>query len=247
MAGSDPSCHQATADLVALLDTLRKKGVITSPLTDEIVRKNLHWCKSCLKKPNSRKCLGWSGKFRGAAEIEIPATVKKNKVVARISGAFSFKRRTAPKKLDGWQPAPATEATFAIEVRKVIGNELYARHHIDLANPNQPGPVWHLQLGGLTADEHRSKVHEWLDVPRWPILPMDMVLVLELAIYNFRNEEWSELRGRNPWRHIVKRSERLMHSHYRERLTKYFNQQEAGDSWLAFQCNRARDWNPRPV
>ncbi len=150
------------------------------------------------------------------------------------------------KTWSGWQRAPVADATFPIELRKIANDELCARHHLDLANLDQPGPVWHLQLGGLAAGVQRHKELEWLDVPRWPALPMDMILVLELAIYNFRNSDWLELRKTNPWRDIVKRSEQLMHRRYLERLKEYWDRQEAGDSWLAYQCNQTSDWNLRP-
>lgn len=246
MAGADPDCRQAADDLIAILSVLREKGLITSPVSDESVQGSLVRCQPCRgKKPSSRKCQGWRGTFHETTAVEIPFTISKNEVVARVSGQFSFERGTPPKKLASWQSAPASRASFAIELRKVANNDLCARHHIDLANPSQAGPTWHVQLGGLTAGERRHRELEWLDVPRWPALPMDMVLILELAIYNFRHERWKELCTTNPWRAIVKRSEKLMHSHYLERLSKYWNQQEASHSWLAYQCNQMGDW-PRP-
>ena len=247
MAAPNPNCRQAADDLVAVLRTLRDRSLITSPISDEIVRKSLRLCQPCRgERPKSRKCRGWKGGFHAATAIEIPFAINRNDMVARVSGTFNFEQRTAPKNLTGWQRAPAASATFSIELRKVANDDLCARHHIDLANPNQRGPVWHLQLGGLSAGDRRHKELNWLKVPRWPALPMDMVLVLELAIYNFRNEHWVELRRTNPWRHIVKRSERLMHKHYFERLGEYCNQHEADDSWLAYQCNQTSGWDPRP-
>ena len=247
MADSDPHCRQAADDLIAILSILRERDVITSPVSDVSVHGSLTWCQPCRgKRPNSRKCQGWRGTFHETTAVEIPFTISRNEIVARISGHFSFERRTPPKRLAGWQSAPASSASFAIELRRVANNDLCARHHIDLANPSQAGPTWHVQLGGLATGERRHKELEWLDVPRWPALPMDMVLVLELAIYNFCHERWKELRATNPWRDIVKRSEELMHSHYLERLSKYRNQKEAGHSWLAYQCNQTSDW-PRPV
>lgn len=146
-----------------------------------------------------------------------------------------------------WQLAPAGKATYAIELRKAVDDVLCARQHLDLANPDQHGSVWHLQLGGLATGGLRHKELEWLDVPRWPALPMDMILVLELVIYNFHNEDWLELRRMNPWRRIVKNSELLMHRCYFERFREYCNRREADDSWLAYQCNRTSSWKPRPT
>ncbi len=248
MAVPDLNCRDAADDLVAILGALRRRGLITSPISDETVRNTLRQCQPCRgKRPNPRKCRGWRGSFRGNRAVVIPFTIGKNDVVATVGGEFSFERRTASKKLSDWQSAPAAHATFWIEIKKAVSDELCARHHIDLANPSQLGPVWHLQLGGLASGEQRHRELEWLDIPRWPTPPMDMVLVLELAIYNFRNEHWRNLRTSNPWRDIVKRSERLMHRHYLDLFNRYRNQQEAGDSWLAFQCNQTSNWDPRPA
>ncbi len=208
MAASDPNCRDAAEDLVAILRHLRELKLITSPVSDEHVTRSLRLCQPCRgKRPSPRKCRGWRGSFHEGSAVVIPFARDKNEVVATVSGKFSFERRTAPKKLTEWQLAPAASATFSIEIRKAVDDELCARHHIDLANPDQVGPVWHLQLGGLAAGDRRDRELEWLDVPRWPALPMDMILVLELAIYNFRNEYWRKLRASNPWRDIVKRSE----------------------------------------
>jgi hypothetical protein len=248
VSNSDPNCRQAAEDLVEILSVLHERDLIKSPISDDIVRSSLVSCQPCRgKKPKSRKCLGWAGSFHETTAIEIPFTIAKNGVVARVSGKFSFERRTASRKLAGWQFAPMASASFAIELRRAVNNDLCARHHIDLAELQQTGPVWHLQLGGLAAGEDRHKELGWLKVPRWPALPMDMILVLELAIYNFRHEVWLDLRETNPWRTIVKRSEDLMFDHYFKRLEGYRNQRDAGHSWLAHQCNLTSGWNPRPV
>ncbi len=247
MATPGPTCRQAADDLVAVLGTLRARGLTKSPISDETIRRCIVSCQPCRKgTATSRKCLGWRGNFNANTAVVIPFVIDRNELVATVTGEFSFEQRIAPKRMAGWQFAPTAKATYAIELRKVIGDDLCARHHIDLANPDQDGSVWHLQVGGLAAGDQRHRELRWLKVPRWPALPMDMVLVLELAIYNFRNEQWLELRKTNPWRDIVKRSEKIMHTHYFERFKEYYSRQEAGDSWLAFQCNRTSGWSPRP-
>ena len=74
---------------------------------------------------------------------------------------------------------------------------------------------------------------------------MDLILLLELAIYSFHHDSWAKLSATNPWRNIVKRSERLMLTHFRSRLDEYFQIGDAANSWLAHQCNRS-GWDPRP-
>lgn len=249
MADSAPSCRQAVDDLVAILDILSREEIITSPVSVEVVRTALSSCKSCRgQKPKPRKCCGWSGSFHGTTTIEMPFEVKGRYLVAKVGGKFNFKRRSTHgrRRLKDWQSAPIVDASFSIEISQATAADPEVRHHIDLANPDQHGPLWHLQMGGLSSSEARDKSLEWLDVPRWPVLPMDMILVLELATYNFQHEAWIELHEKNPWRDIIKRSERLMHQHYLDRLDIYRNRGDAGHSWLSYQCNRTSDWNPRP-
>ena len=243
MSGSNLHCRQAADDLVRILSELRRRELVKGPVSDETVRHALYQCQPCRGRGASRrKCLGWKGSFNQATAIEIPFEVEARHVTAKVSGFFDFRR---PKR-QNWQDLPAAAVTFSIELWEVTDSEPCARHHIDLANPSQAGPVWHLQMGGLASGEGRNKAHSWLKIPRWPTLPMDMILVLELAIYNFRHEAWVDLRTTNPWRDIIKRSEKLMHHHYVERLKDYCNRSEVGDSWLAYQCNQTSGWNPRP-
>jgi hypothetical protein len=245
-----PSCKQAEDDLVGALNALRQKRLIKSPLSDEQARKAISKCKPCSgERPNPRKCCGWTVKFSGLTAVEIaPFTLKGRTLNAKITGQLNFEQSIAPRDIEAWQASPASRASCAIEIWDATGRESapYSRHHIDLANHNQEGPVWHLQLGGLSSEKNVSKDFEWLDVPRWPSAPMDLILVLELSIYSFHHSAWNQLRVSNPWREIVKRSELLMLDQFRKRLNEYCSQREVSPSWLSFQCNRTSRWNPRP-
>ena len=205
----------------------------------DMVTRAFRKCSSCRSRRS--RCLGWRLQLRDATAIEFrDFEIDGRHVFARIQCDFSTTRADGGRHLHDWQPQPCSASTCAIEIFELT-NGLVGRHHHDLANPRQPGPVWHLQLGGA-GDDHR-----WLDVPRWPTVPMDPVLVIELAVYSFFNDTWNDLSSSNPWRRIIKNSEILLLPHYHMRLQEYMNQEGRADSWLAYQCNRRGGWDPRPA
>ena len=238
MAAQLPTCREAESNLTRILAELRSQGILKTPYQDTIALAFTR-CASC--RGRRTRCAGWRLSLTEATTIEFRTfEVKGRHVYARISGTFSTQRSHPARGLDNWRSQPCGISTCAIEILELPDSMLVERHHHDLAWSGQPGPVWHLQLGGASTD------NRWLNVPRWPSAPMDPVLVIELAVYSFYNDNWNELRSSNPWRRIIKRSEDLLLPHYGERLQAYRSQADRADSWLAYQCNVKSDWNPRP-
>ena len=238
MAERLPTCLEAEQNLVRILSELLARGIIKAPYEDR-VRRAFKGCQSCRGK--RKACRGWCLSLKGASAVEFrDFEIRGQRVFARLDGVFSTERST-PQDMDDWQLQPCGTSSCAIEVRELSEGKLVARHHHDLANRGQNGPVWHVQMGGAPARDHR------LDVPRWPIAPMDPVLVIELAVYCFFHDTWKSLRTSNPWRRIVKRSEDLLLPHYQMRLAEYRAQEDCADSWLAYQCNIDGAWEPRPA
>ena len=242
MAAESPTCHEAERNLAGILSELRFREIVKTPYQD-MVAGAFKKCPSCRKSRRRRnKCLGWHLRLEGRTAIEFrDFEVNGRRVFARVEGVFSTERSDSDRSLDGWRLQPCSISTCAIDVRILSNKKSVERHHHDLANPAQPGPVWHLQLGGARARDR------WLDIPRWPMAPMDPVLVIELAVYSFFNDTWKDLRSSNPWRTIIKRTEALLLPHYHDRLHKYLTQGTGIDSWLAHQCNIEGDWNLRPA
>lgn len=251
-------CQIVEEDLVRSVAELRSRYLVQPSLSNEALKRSFRRCTSCRRKPGNKKCLGWEFNLLGNNAIYLRQTqIGGRWVQAVVTGTFEFKRTSK----DIPRPVRASCALeiwrFSEEEGRIAEDAPYSRHHLDLANRGQPdsgvshdqlGPVWHLQLGGLHSRGGRMP-NEWLDVPRWPSLPMNFILVMELAIYSLFPEAWQDLRLRNPWRDIVKRSERLMITDYRERLCEYFEQHLRDEperaSWLSFQCNRTGGWDPR--
>jgi len=255
----DYHCHVVEEDLVRSVEELRRRNLVQPSLSNEVLKRSFRKCTSCSKRSASRKCSGWEFELFGNNAIHLRQTqVDGHWVQGVVTGTFEFKK--TPKD-DIPRPVRAICALeiwrFSEEEGRVAENTPYSRHHLDLANRSRPGtevsndqlgPVWHLQIGGRHSRAGRMP-NEWLDVPRWPSLPMNLILVMELAIYSLFPEAWQDLRMKNPWRDIIKRSEFLMMTDYRERLCEYFKQHSRDDperaSWLSFQCNRTGGWDPR--
>ena len=238
MASRPPTCREAEDNLVRMLSELRSRDIVKTPHQD-MVERAFKKCSSCQR--NRNQCMGWHLCLRDATAIEFQHfPIRGYYVFARLQGVFSTTRSKPARRLDRWQSEPCSISSCAIEVFELGSRELVGRHHHDLANPRQNGPLWHLQMGGAPVNNQR------LGVPRWPIAAMDPVLVIELAVYSFFNDAWGELRSTNPWKRIIKRSEELLLRHYYDRLHQYITRGTGIDSWLAHQCNIAGGWNPRP-
>lgn len=201
-------------------------------------------CKSCRRRRGGshRKCQGWRLSIWGKDAIVFnPVDIKGSSVKVRLEGNFSTVR--SPACRDDWSLTPMKECTVVIKLYDPTTDNLLCRQHLDLANPDQPGSVWHLQLGGINGDKQDIRVVAAL---RWPTIPMDFMLAVELCTYLFHFEAWNDVRKRSPWKDFVKASERLVIPHYIGLLNDYFNRNSRFTSWLAAQCNQQGELNPRP-
>lgn len=207
-------------------------------------------CKPCRNQKSGgvhRKCLGW---YFDASErrsvVFVPSSVNGgNETRVTLAGFFSTQRTKASSS--SWRRSPVASCSIAVEMTAADSDELLCRQHLDLGNidPLQPGPVWHLQLGGVGGGEDKQQLRSIAQL-RWPSLPIDFMLALELCLYSFHRDAWDDVRSRNPWRKYIKESEGLVLSHYVEKLSGYRNQSGQHDSWLAAQCNQVGILNPRP-
>lgn len=97
------------------------------------------------------------------------------------------------------------------------GKRVMLRLHFDLANPNQPGPRYHLQVGGV---QHTGE-HHWfpenLSVPRMLHFPVDLILATELIAATFYPCEYRKIRRESLWVN----SRRVSQEHL---LTNHLNQ-----------------------
>ncbi len=73
------------------------------------------------------------------------------------------------------------------------------RLHFDLANANQPGPKYHLQVGGNSREDELHWFPKALSVPRLLHMPVDLVLATELVASTFYPKEYRNIRREDMW------------------------------------------------
>lgn len=74
------------------------------------------------------------------------------------------------------------------------------RVHFDLANPKQPGPEYHVQVGGRSRPEEHHWFPQSLAVPRLLHIPVDLTLASELVAATFYQNAFKNIRREDSWR-----------------------------------------------
>ena len=105
------------------------------------------------------------------------------------------------------------------------------RVHFDLANPNQPGPRHHLQVGGNARPEERHWFPKALSVPRMLHMPMDLILASELIAATFYPCAYEKIRREPAWRGARKVSQQhLLKRYFTEALKAVDNNESVLDA-----------------
>ena len=94
------------------------------------------------------------------------------------------------------------------------------RIHFDLANQGQPGPEYHVQVGGNPHHDGEAWSPEALSVPRLVHMPMDLVLASELIAATFYPTEYKRLRREGTWKYSRRKSQEHLLPDYLERAKK---------------------------
>jgi hypothetical protein len=243
------TCTWARLELRRLHRVLWGHGLLVNQPFDDVVDRMVQPCASCLRKPNPKQCCGWKLDIdRPTALIFKHAEVRGRLVRPELQVQASF-ARAAAEPGDRWRERPAESSNITIEMYAVENDRLVARHHADLSNSGQEGPVWHLQFGGNPSGAEKLD-DGWLSVPRWPAPPGDAVIAADLIAYNFHYNDWLALQEDGDWLRLVNRAEDLMLTNYVERLSAHFGGKPAIDrttTWLSSQDNMSGGWDPRPV
>lgn len=74
-----------------------------------------------------------------------------------------------------------------------------SRFHFDKANPGQPGPEFHLQVGGKAEPYELCWHPESVKVPRLAHPPLELFLACQLVAANFFPREYAEIKKRSEW------------------------------------------------
>lgn len=112
------------------------------------------------------------------------------------------------------------------------GRRVVCRFHLDLANPGQPGPRFHLQIGGNPSTNEFSWHPATLDVPRFCHHPLNLLLTCEFIVKTFYPERYDEVADDPTWAAAV----RVAQQSY---LAPYFQHLNAFDESILLR----RLWN----
>ena len=102
------------------------------------------------------------------------------------------------------------------------------RIHFDLANQGQPGPEYHLQVGGANPrNDGEAWFPEALSVPRLLHLPMDLVLAAELIAATFYPMEYKRFRREATWKSSRRRSQEHLLPDYLDQAKNAINSDDS--------------------
>lgn len=238
------SCLAAAECAVFVNETLRSQGLVDAWIYPESAGRVLTRCEPCNSRhPNPRRCLGWALNLREKPLEFLPRKLGDLTVQVVCSGFFDFRRLRAARDTQ-MEAAPFRECSASVTIQSLTSADL-SRTHLDLANREQYGPVWHLQLGGGRGTLARPYEKE-VEALRWPAAPMDFLLFVEVVLFNFYWSSWRELSDTAVWQEWIRRSEDLSLTHYWDHSASYRDRRSSYPSWLAAQCNRTSAWDPRP-
>lgn len=242
------SCDRARQDLRTLLTLLQREHVLAEDTHQTQLDALVEICDQCERERGAKHCHGWRISIKVEQALVFEPTDYKSRIVRPLlHGVCDFRRPSAGTS-DDWEAAPLTDSTVVVllfeGVELAVPSE---RHHLDLANLDQPGPVWHLQLGGNPSGYEKFET-SWLGPPRWPLPPADLVLVVETLLHNFYQDAFEKLNRDGSWVRLVQSAEDLVMTHYRRHMDSHFQRGAKRDStWLMAQDNLSRALNPRPA
>jgi hypothetical protein len=238
------TCDQAQKELVDLIRLVGETGVLQLPPDEGVIRQWVKKCRPCDRRKGPKRCLGWSTTVeRDLLRFGPVQTTGRPPVQLSLSAQCSFSR-PQPGRANAWEEKPLASSVATVEIFD-LENNLIERHHLDLANSGQPGPIWHLQYGGNPASGIPPLPTSWLKPPRWPLPPMDLTLMIEFLVYSFFPDRWEELNGRGEWLRLVRDAEQLVVSHFAKRMNEHFGRDlgKRDRTWLMVQDG---DFHSRP-
>ncbi len=110
-------------------------------------------------------------------------------------------------------------ATYALSMCDSDGEQknLIRKFHFDYDpqsnSTTDKKPKYHLQYGGkatpklLENDISAECLHDWLSVPRLPIIPVNLALLLDIVFNEFPSEVTKKVSENSEWRDMIKTNE----------------------------------------
>lgn len=83
------------------------------------------------------------------------------------------------------------------------GRRVMLRFHFDFANPGQPGPKHHLQIGGVQHANEFCWFPDSLRVPRFCHHPLSLLMACEFVVRTFYPHVYQEISGEATWQGAI--------------------------------------------
>jgi hypothetical protein len=107
-----------------------------------------------------------------------------------------------------------------------------SRFHFDLANSSQPGPKYHLQLGGVPHDNECCWIPKAVDLPRLAHPPVDIALACQIIAANFFPNKYEGIKTDPSWWATIRGAQHSFFGDYFQLCNRVIKDQNARMSLL---------------
>lgn len=218
-----PSCNSLVQQIDRWFGVLKNCEVDVPSSAENCIDR----CPACRSgKTKKGDCKGGSIRIDSSTPIRFVSTHDGLYVTVTVTALTQWSKSSSPfpKK-------------HSVEVEVALEDKPKYRAHLDLAVGASREPLFHLQAGGFRAEKTIDEKH--FGILRWPMIPLDLILVTELILYTFQPEEWEAIHGNAEFLFAVRQSEESFLEPF-FRLWK--NPKERGYSFLArFSASGAID------
>ena len=185
------SCDSLVQQIERWFEILRQCGVDVLTSTAQCFFR----CSVCGSRKGKKKdCLGGSLKIDTNTPIRFVCSYEGSTVTVMVTAETQWSNASSrlPKK-------------HSVEVEVSPEGKQKYRAHLDLATESRREPLFHLQAGGFRIEKIAEEKH--FGILRWPMIPLDLILVTELVLYTFQPEQWEAIHQNAEFLHVVRQSE----------------------------------------
>lgn len=119
------------------------------------------------------------------------------------------------------------------------------RCHYDSCSQNQYAPVFHLQFGGNPKNEEFCWFPHFLELPRFPSPPIDLILACEHVVATFFPSAYRELYQNRVWISLIRESESFFMREFYDMCKKHFARVSQDQTFLGHLCSLGRTFSTR--
>jgi hypothetical protein len=221
---SIPSCYSLVQQIDRWFAVLRQCEVdVPTSASDCFSR-----CSACSSRKVKKTdlCQGGSLKIDANTPIRFVSSHDGRSVTVTVTAATQY------------SSSPGFPKKHSVEVEVSHENEpTKYRAHLDLAVESSREPLFHLQSGGFRGENLVGE--KYFGDLRWPIFPMDLVLVTELVLYTFQPEKWESVHRDAEFLYAVRPSEERFLAPF---FQHWSNPQTRNHSFLATFCASRQGW-----